>query len=162
MVQEIRQHDCSNWHRRQREFQGKRVTEESAAYATPKAAEASPSPLQKGRGLGRGVARCRLSRGLGSKSPINGVNSRAPHERAKPRQMPSGCWPRANSKNGCENECVRDWLAADDGNPASALLQGRARNLAAELGFPTFFFIDSIEERTGVEPDGEAVQVFGR
>ena len=27
-------------------------TEESAAYATPKAAEASPSPLQKGRGLG--------------------------------------------------------------------------------------------------------------
>ena len=41
-------------------------TEESAAYATPKAAEASPSPLQKGRGLGRGVARGRLSRGLGS------------------------------------------------------------------------------------------------
>ena len=45
-------------------------TEESAAYATPKAAEASPSPLQKGRGLGRGVTRCRLSRGLGSKPVI--------------------------------------------------------------------------------------------
>ena len=43
-------------------------TEESAAYATPKAAEASPSPLQQGRGLGRGVARCRLFRGLGSTS----------------------------------------------------------------------------------------------
>ena len=42
------------------------ITEESAAYATPKAAEAPPSPLQKGRGLGRGVARGRLSRGLGS------------------------------------------------------------------------------------------------
>ena len=45
-----------------------RATQESVAYATPKAAEASPSPLQKGRGLGRGVARGRLSRGLGSKS----------------------------------------------------------------------------------------------
>ena len=42
-------------------------TEGSAAYATPKAAEPSPSPLQKGRGLGRGVPQCRLSRGLGSK-----------------------------------------------------------------------------------------------
>ena len=46
-------------------------TEESAACATPKAAEASPSPLQKGRGLGRGVARCRLSRRLGSSSRGN-------------------------------------------------------------------------------------------
>ena len=45
---------------------GPGVTEGSAAYATPKAAEASPSPLQKGRGLGRGVARGRLSCGLGS------------------------------------------------------------------------------------------------
>ena len=44
------------------------LAEESAAYATPKAAEASPSPLQKGRGLGRGVARCRLARGLGHNS----------------------------------------------------------------------------------------------
>jgi len=26
----------------------------------------------------------------------------------------SECWPRASSKNGCENECVRDWLTADD------------------------------------------------
>jgi hypothetical protein len=39
-------------------------TEGSAAYATPKAAEPSPSPLQKGRG----VPQCRLSRGLGSKN----------------------------------------------------------------------------------------------
>ena len=39
------------------------VTGESAAYATPKAVEASPLPLQKGRG----VARCRLSRGLDSR-----------------------------------------------------------------------------------------------
>ena len=29
-----------------------RITEESAVYTTPKAAEASPSPLPKGRGLG--------------------------------------------------------------------------------------------------------------
>ena len=38
------------------------ITEESAANATPKAAAASPSPLQQGRG----VARWRLSRSLGS------------------------------------------------------------------------------------------------
>ena len=37
--------------------------------ATPKAAEASPSPLPKGSALGRGVARGRLSRGLGSNTP---------------------------------------------------------------------------------------------
>ena len=33
------------------ELSGGELTAESAAYATPKAAEASPSPLQKGRGL---------------------------------------------------------------------------------------------------------------
>ena len=51
-----------------------RITEESAAYATPKAAAASPSPLQKGEGLGRGVARCRLSRGLGSITTAHRTN----------------------------------------------------------------------------------------
>ena len=44
------------------------LTEGSAAGTTPRAAEASPSPLQKrrgpGRGPGRGVARCYLSRRL--------------------------------------------------------------------------------------------------
>ncbi|MEI6783647.1 MAG: phosphatase PAP2 family protein [Verrucomicrobiota bacterium] len=45
-----------------------RHTEESPACTTPKAAAASPSPLQKGSGPGRGVARGCLSRGLVSKS----------------------------------------------------------------------------------------------
>ena len=43
-------------------------TEEPLAYATPGTAEASPSPLQQGRGPGRGGPQCCLSRGLGSRS----------------------------------------------------------------------------------------------
>jgi len=56
------------------------VTGESAAYATPKAVEASPSPLQKGRG----VARCRLSRGPGSITVQTSIGVRTP------RPMPLG------------------------------------------------------------------------
>ena len=53
-----------------------RDTEGSAAYATPKAAEPSPSPLQKERGLGRGVPQCRLSSGLGSIWTVSAKYSR--------------------------------------------------------------------------------------
>ena len=45
-------------------------TEESLSYNTPRTAEASPSPLQQGRGSRRGVPQCRLSRGLGSRTRI--------------------------------------------------------------------------------------------
>ena len=71
------------------------VTGESAAYATPKAVEASPSPLQKGRG----VARCRLSRGPGSITVQTSIGVRTP----RPMPLGIGTWSGGGKACGYAN-----------------------------------------------------------
>src|SRR3972149_4582027 len=39
------------------------------------------------------------------------------------------------------------------------LLQGGADDFAAELGFAAFLFVDAVEDRAEVEPEGEAMEV---
>ncbi len=42
-----------------------------------------------------------------------------------------------------------------------ALLEGGSSQLAFQLGSATFLFVDAVEQRTGIEPDDDAVQFLG-
>jgi len=41
-------------------------------------------------------------------------------------------------------------------------LQSGLRDLASQLGLATLPFIDAVKERTGIQPDGQAMAVFRR
>ena len=42
------------------------------------------------------------------------------------------------------------------------LLERRQRDLATQLGFAAFGFVDAVEGREGIEPDGQAMHVLRR
>ena len=46
--------------------------------------------------------------------------------------------------------------------PASGVSQRRPDDFAAELGLAAVLLVHAVEHRAGIEPDGQAVQVFGR